>query len=125
MKTGIEITKKEFIIQNNVVVCLITANTYYPYEILTLIDVLFKETALTCIKVRGVAKCSKEDTFDIEYGKKLAEARAMKEVFKEFNKYFKKLENYTGLFVKFAVERVLATNLAIQSEKAHINWLKK
>jgi hypothetical protein len=125
MKTGIKVTHKEFIVDKGVVVCLIHAATDYPYGVIKLIDTLFKEAPMYCIRTRGIAKCSKEDVFDIEYGKKLAEARAMKEAFKEYNKYFKKLETCTRVFDRFVVRKILSTNLAVHSEKNHINWLKK
>jgi hypothetical protein len=125
MKTHINVINKEFIVDKGVVVCLITAKTDYPYEILKLIDTLDKEAPMYYIRTRGIARCSKEDNFDVRYGKKLAEARAMKEVFKGFNKYFKKLETYTRFFDRFVVRGILSTNLAVQSEENHINWLKK
>jgi hypothetical protein len=126
MKTGINVINKEFIVNNNVVVCLITAKTSYPYGAIKIIDTLYKEAPLTCIKVKGISRCSKEDVFDIEYGKKLAEARAMKEVFKRFNAYYEHvIYDRIDEFLNFIARRQYATSKAIESEENHIKWLKK
>ena len=57
-------------------------------------------------KIRGIAKCSPEDTFDFEKGKQLAELRCRKKlVAEQYNFYTEKLELIDVLIDKYNRER--------------------
>lgn len=81
MKTGIKITNKKFIVNNNAVVCIIEMYTNLALmQLPNFVEVREKDLFVTA---KGIAKCSKNDKFDEVFGKKLALSRAKQKALKK------------------------------------------
>ena len=102
MRNRVKITKANYIVnpEKKVVVCVLECNMQlqkhpawcdiYPnmWANLPLVD------NNGTFKVRAIARCNEEDTFDEEAGKRIAESRAKGKAFATAAKVYKEIEKY-------------------------------
>lgn len=73
--------------------------------------------------VRAIAKCNKEDTFDIVLGRKIAESRAKGKAFATAAKVYKEIEKYFLNCAALVNESVEACEQTVKVEEAHVELL--
>lgn len=74
-------------------------------------------------KVRAIARCNEEDSFDEEAGKRIAESRAKGKAFATAAKVYKEIEKYFLNCAALVNESVEACEQAVKVEKAHVELL--
>lgn len=74
-------------------------------------------------KVRAIARCNEEDSFDEEAGKRIAESRAKGKAFATAAKVYKEIEKYFLNCAALVNESVGACEQAVKVEKAHVELL--
>ena len=84
--TKARILKQEFFIGFNTVVCVLTSKISINADSIDMQTKVFK--------VKGKAKCSPEDLFDIETGKIIAESKAFEKLYRKTNKLLADVLNH-------------------------------
>lgn len=74
-------------------------------------------------KVKAIAKCSEEDTFDEEIGKRIAESRAKGKAFATAAKVYREIEKYFLNCAALVNESVEACEQTVKVEEAHVELL--
>lgn len=74
-------------------------------------------------KVRAVARCNEEDTFDEGAGKRIAESRAKGKAFATAAKVYKEIEKYFLNCAALVNESVEACEQTVKVEEAHVELL--
>lgn len=74
-------------------------------------------------KVKAIAKCSEEDTFDIETGKRIAESRAKSKAFATAAKVYREIEKYFLNCAALVNESMEACEQTVKVEEAHVESL--
>ena len=74
-------------------------------------------------KVRAIARCNEEDTFDEEAGKRIAESRAKGKAFATAAKVYKEIEKYFLNCAALVNESVEACEQTVKVEEAHVELL--
>ena len=109
----VRIRNKSFIINKNVVICLIEAD-FSHQRVFKLAESAIQKVdrkrlemngqhpAFQTLSFKGIAKCNADDTFSETIGKTLAEKRALIKVYSYYKKFFKEcckeLEKVLGQF---------------------------
>lgn len=131
MKNRVKITKANYIVnpEKKVVVCVLECDMQlqkhpawvdiYPNMWANLPLV---ETTGT-FKVRAIARCNEEDTFDEEVGKRIAESRAKGKAFATAAKVYKEIEKYFLNCAALVNESVEACEQTVKVEEAHVELL--
>ena len=131
MKNRVKITKANYIVnpEKKVVVCVLECdmqlqkhpawNEIYPYMWANLLRVDNNGT----FKVRAIARCNEEDTFDEEAGKRIAESRAKGKAFATAAKVYKEIEKYFLNCAALVNESVEACEQTVKVEEAHVELL--
>ena len=131
MKNRVKITKANYIVnpEKKVVVCVLECdmqlqkhpawNEIYPnmWANLPLVD------NNGTFKVRAIARCNEEDTFDEEAGKRIAESRAKGKAFATAAKVYKEIEKYFLNCAALVNESVEACEQTVKVEDAHVEVL--
>lgn len=131
MRSRVKITKANYIVnpEKKVVVCVLECDMQlqkhpawcdiYPnmWANLPLID------NNGTFKVRAIARCNEEDTFDEEAGKRIAESRAKGKAFATAAKVYKEIEKYFLNCAALVNESVKACEQTVKVEKAHVELL--
>lgn len=63
---------------------------YYPNEESGVVCAIVKSASTDEVLTRGFSRCEKDDTFDLEFGKKVARIRAYKKLCEKYIKIFDK-----------------------------------
>lgn len=74
-------------------------------------------------KVRAIARCNEEDTFDEDAGKRIAESRAKGKAFATAAKVYKEIEKYFLNCAALVNESVEACKQTVKVEEAHVELL--
>lgn len=74
-------------------------------------------------KVRAIARCDEEDTFDEEAGKRIAESRAKGKAFATAAKVYKEIKKYFLNCAALVNESVEACEQTVRVEEAHVKLL--
>lgn len=74
-------------------------------------------------KVRAIARCNEEDSFDEEAGKRIAESRAKGKAFATAAKVYKEIEKYFLNCAALVNESVEACEQTVKVEEAHVELL--
>ena len=74
-------------------------------------------------KVRAIARCNEEDTFDEEAGKRIAESRAKGKAFATAAKVYKEIEKYFLNCAALMNKSVEACEQTVKVEEAHVELL--
>ena len=131
MRNRVKITKANYIVnpEKKVVVCVLECDMQlrkhpawcdiYPNMWANLPLV---ETDGT-FKVRAVARCNEEDTFDEGAGKRIAESRAKGKAFATAAKVYKEIEKYFLNCAALVNESVEACEQTVKVEEAHVELL--
>ena len=131
MRNRVKITKASYIVnpEKKVVVCVLECDMQlqehpawcdiYPnmWANLPLVD------NNGTFKVRAIARCDEEDTFDEEVGKRIAGSRAKGKAFATAAKVYKEIENYFLDCAALVNESVEACEQAMEVEEAHVELL--
>lgn len=129
MRNRVKITKANYIVnpEKKVVVCVLECNMQlqkhpawcdiYPnmWANLPLVD------NNGTFKVRAIARCNEEDTFDEEAGKRIAESRAKGKAFATAAKVYKEIEKYFLNCAALVNESVEACEQTVKVEEALLN----
>lgn len=118
-------TESKFVVneEKKVVLCILECqlntdklrhNGVYKY------DVTKNCGKTTCFTVKAVAKCSPDDTFSEEIGKRLAESKAKRMAFKKANVFYKKALSYYSKVVGFLENTINNCNIASEKENKRI-----
>lgn len=131
MRNRVKITKANYVVnpEKKVVVCVLKCNMQlckhpawddiYPNMWANLPLVSNNGT----FKVRAIARCNEEDSFDEEAGKRIAESRAKGKAFATAAKVYKEIEKYFLNYAALVNESVEACEQAVKVEKAHVELL--
>lgn len=131
MKNRVKITKANYIVnpEKKVVVCVLECdmqlqkhpawNEIYPCMWANLPLVSGSGT----FKVRAIARCNEEDTFNEEVGKRIAESRAKGKAFVTAAKVYKEIEKYFLNCAALVNESVEACEQTVKVEEAHVELL--
>ena len=131
MRNRVKITKANYIVnpEKKVVVCVLECDMQlqkhtawddiYPnmWANLPLVD------NNGTFKVRAIARCNKEDTFDEDTGKRIAESRAKGKAFATAAKVYKEIEKYFLNCATLVNESVEACEQTVKVEEAHVELL--
>lgn len=131
MRNRVKITKANYVVnpEKKVVVCVLECNMQlckhpaynkiYPY--------MWKNLPLVSnngtFKVRAIARCNEEDSFDEEAGKRIAESRAKGKAFATAAKVYKEIEKYFLNCAALVNESVEACEQTVKVEEAHVELL--
>ena len=131
MRNRVKITKANYIVnpEKKVVVCVLECDMQltkhpvyediYPYMWTNLPLVNCKGR----FKVRAIARCNEEDTFDEEAGKRISESRAKGKAFATAAKVYKEIEKYFLNCAALVNESVEACEQTVKVEEAHVELL--
>lgn len=131
MRNRVKITKANYIVnpEKKVVVCILECDMQlckhpvwgdiYPSMWANLPFVGMNGT----FKVKAIARCNEEDTFDEEAGKRIAESRAKGKAFATAAKVYKEIEKYFLNCAALVNESVEACEQTVKVEKAHVELL--
>lgn len=131
MKNRVKITKENYIVnpEKKIVVCILECdmqlqrhpiwNEIYPYMWVNLPLV----SACGEFKVKAIARCNEEDTFDEEVGKRIAESRAKGKAFATAAKVYKEIEKYFLNCAAFVNESVEACEQTVKAEENHVKLI--
>ena len=131
MRNRVKITKANYIVnsEKKVVVCVLECDMQlrkhpawcdiYPNMWANLPLV---ETDGT-FKVRAIARCNEEDTFDEEAGKRISESRAKGKAFATAAKVYREIEKYFLNCAALVNESVEACEQTVKVEEAHVELL--
>lgn len=131
MRNRVKITKASYIVnpEKKVVVCVLECNMQlwkhpawediYP----NMWDNLPLVTSHGTFKVRAIARCDEEDTFDEEAGKRIAESRAKGKAFATAAKVYKEIEKYFLNCAALVNKSVEACEQTVKVEEAHVELL--
>lgn len=131
MRNRVKITKANYVVnpEKKVVVCVLECdmqlhkhpawNDIYPnmWANLPLVD--YNGT----FKVRAIARCNEEDSFDEKAGKRIAESRAKGKAFATAAKVYKEIEKYFLNCAALVNESVEACEQTVKVEEAHVELL--
>lgn len=131
MRNRVKITKANYVVnpEKKVVVCVLECDMQlhkhpawddiYPNmgANLPLVD------CNGTFKVRAIARCNEEDSFDEEAGKRIAESRAKGKAFATAAKVYKEIEKYFLNCAALVNESVEACEQAVKVEEAHVELL--
>ena len=127
MRNRVKITKANYIVnpEKKVVVCVLECDMQlqkHPawcnmWANLPLVD------NNGTFKVRAIARCNEEDTFDEEAGKRIAESRAKGKAFATAAKVYKEIEKYFLNCAALVNESVEACEQTVKVEEAHVELL--
>jgi hypothetical protein len=131
MRNRVKITKANYVVnpENKVVVCVLECDMQlqkHPawddiYPIMW--DNLPLVSNNGTFKVRAIARCNEEDSFDEEAGKRIAESRAKGKAFATAAKVYKEIEKYFLNCAALVNESVEACEQAVKVEEAHVEFL--
>lgn len=131
MRNRVKITKASYIVnpEKKVVVCVLECDMQlckhpvwediYP----NMWDNLPLVASNDTFKVRAIARCNEEDTFDEEVGKRIAESRAKGKAFATAAKVYKEIEKYFLNCAALVNESVEACEQTVKVEEAHVELL--
>lgn len=131
MRNRVKITKANYVVnpEKKVVVCVLECDMQlkkhpawddiYPY----MWDNLPLVSNNGTFKVRAIARCNEEDSFDEEVGKRIAESRAKGKAFATAGKVYQEIENYFLNCAALVNESVEACELTVEVEEAHVEML--
>ena len=131
MRNRVKITKASYIVnpEKKVVVCVLECDMQlckhpawediYP----NMWDNLPLVASNGTFKVRAIARCNEEDTFDEEAGKRIAESRAKGKAFATAEKVYKEIEKYFLNCAELVNEYVEACEQTVKVEEAHVELL--
>lgn len=131
MRTRVKITKANYIVnpEKKVVVCVLECDmqlwkhpawdNIYPniWANLPLVDCRGQ------FKVRAIARCNEEDSFDEETGKRIAESRAKGKAFTTAGKVYKEIEKHFLNCAALVNETAEACEQTVKVEEAHVELL--
>lgn len=131
MRNRVKITKANYVVnpEKKVVVCVLECDmqlkkhpawqNIYPNMWANLPFVSNNGT----FKVRAIARCNEEDSFDEEAGKRIAESRAKGKAFATAAKVYKEIEKYFLNCAALVNESVEACEQTVEVEEAHVELL--
>lgn len=119
MKPGIKIEGCRYYVHKNVVTCVLYCNMNIGYSPLDRI-IQYRDLPSGIFEVKGIARCSSDDTFDETIGKRIAESKAKAKAFLKgeaiMHKWIRELENLTS----YAQDRANSCYRAFMHEKGHL-----
>lgn len=131
MRNRVKITKANYIVnpEKKVVVCVLECNMqlckHPAYD--EIYSYMWKNLPLVSnngtFKVRAIARCNEEDSFDEEAGKRIAESRAKGKAFATAAKVYKEIEKYFLNCAALVNESVEACEQTVKVEEAHVELL--
>lgn len=131
MKNRVKITKANYIVnpEKKVVVCVLECDMQLQKHPAWQDIYTYMWTNLPLVsgsgifKVRAIARCNEEDTFDEEAGKRIAESRAKGKAFATAAKVYKEIEKYFLNCAALVNESVEACEQTVKVEEAHVELL--
>lgn len=131
MRTKVRIIKTDYIVNldKEVVVCKLKVDMQlykhptWPMLSYQILEKLHPVDSRGIFEVQEIARCSKEDVFRIEKGKRIAESRAKRKAFVIAKETYKKIENYLLRQVERVSESRIACENALSTERAHVKSL--
>lgn len=131
MRNRVKITKANYVVnpEKKVVVCVLECDMQlqkhpawqdiYPNMWANLPFVSNNGT----FKVRAIARCNEEDSFDEEAGKRIAESRAKGKAFATAAKVYKEIEKCFLNCAALVNESIEACEQTVKVEEAHVELL--
>lgn len=131
MKNRVKITKANYIVnpEKKVVVCVLECDMQLQKHPVwcDIYSNMWANLPLVdnngTFKVRAIARCNEEDTFDEEAGKRIAESRAKGKAFATAAKVYKEIEKYFLNCAALVNESVKACEQTVKVEEAHVELL--
>ncbi len=93
--------------EQGIVVAVVKGCRRHAMQELEMVDLVFSSDYYISDSYSGVARCMPEDTFDLEYGKKLAKSRCLK---KYYSAKFAKINMYTKRLMEKTNDKILFLN---------------
>lgn len=131
MRNRVKITKASYIVnpEKKVVVCVLECDMQLQKHpawgdiYSNMWDNLPFVSNKGTFKVRAIARCNEEDSFDEEAGKRIAESRAKGKAFATAAKVYREIEKYFLNCAALVNESVEACEQTVKVEEAHVELL--
>lgn len=126
MKTNVKMEHEKFQVNDGVVVSVLRASVDPDFNSWWWCDFVkgkFKHYSTPGFTVIGKAEVGNLDTFDEEFGKRLASSRAQQAAFLEAKKFFENLEKNLETELQNVRNRIASVNKAIEVESKRIHKL--
>lgn len=124
MKTNVKVLEKKFYGAKGVTVCVLKCSlqlTKHPayYDM----NYKFIDKYLDNFTVKGIARCSEEDTFDATLGRRIAESKAKTKAFEYAAEAYDEISKYFYDNTLLAMQSYDACVSAAEREEEHIYQL--
>ena len=130
MRNRVKITKANYVVnpEKKVVVCVLECDMQlYKHPAWDIYPCMWANLPLVSndgtFKVKAIARCNEEDSFDEEAGKRIAESRAKGKAFATAAKVYKEIEKYFLNCAALVNESVEACEQTVKVEEAHVELL--
>ena len=125
MRTRLKVEDLRYIVkeEEGIVICLLTGELDLIRD--REFDNFFISKNYTLINTKGIAKCSKEDKFDVSLGKRIAESKAKKAAFIQASLNYKNIADNIEKALDVAEELNSNCRFAAITEMKHLDELSK